>query len=250
MRTLVRASVVAACVAAVVFLTPARAAAQWYVGISAGANHTVPATVTVEAPAQNVSLQFHEVHFSARPFASPQYYGWRVGRGLGKLRGVRLGLELEFIHLKVIGDTSQTYVVTAGAAGGSLATSFAAMNTVVQRYQMTHGLNFALVNLVARAPLRRSGGGPISLDLRAGAGPTIPHAETTVLGESKAQYEYAGMGAGGAIGIEVRLHGRLSALGEYKVTLARPEVTLAHGTGRTTALTHHVTIGVIVNLTR
>jgi hypothetical protein len=71
-----------------------------------------------------------------------------------------------------------------------------------------------------------------------------------VLGESKEQYEYAGMGAGGAIGIEVRLAGRVSALGEYKVTIARPEITLAHGTGRTTAVTHHVAAGVIIHLTR
>jgi hypothetical protein len=239
-----------ACAMALLLLVPSRAAAQWYAGVSLGANHTQPATVTIEAPSQGVSLQFHEVHFSARPFASPQYYGWRFGRGLGTLRGVRLGVELEFIHLKVIGDTSQTYVITPGAAGGTLATAFAAMNATVQRFQMTHGLNFALVNLVARAPLRRSGGGPISLDLRAGAGPAIPHAETTVLGEAKAQYEYAGMGAGGAIGVEVRLRGRISALGEYKVTLARPEITLAHGTGRTTALTHHVTFGLIINVSR
>src|SRR6266705_1797994 len=120
---------------------------------------------------------------------------------LGKTR--RIGVEFEFIHMKVIADTSQTYVVTPGAAGGSVATSFATMNATVERYQMTHGLNLALVNLVYRAPLRPAGVGRVSLDLRVGTGPAIPHAETTVLGESRQRYQYAGFAALGGVGMDL-----------------------------------------------
>lgn len=229
-------------------LAPAPAAAQWYASVLLGGNHTQPATVTIEDPTQSLSVEFHDVHFSAQPLKSPQYSGWRFGRMLGKTH--RLGVELEFIHMKAIADTSRTYVVTPGAAGGSLATSFATMSATVQRYQMTHGLNFALVNLVYRAPLRPAGVGRMSLDFRAGMGPTIPHAETTVLGESREQYEYGGLGGDGAVGLEMRLNPRFSLITEYKVTIARPEITLAHGTGRTTTLTHHVTGGLVINLTR
>jgi len=225
---------------------PARA--QWYVGVNFGGNHTQPATVSIEAPSQNLSVQFHEVRFAAQPLKAPMYYGWRLGRMLG--RNHRLGVEFEFIHLKVIADTSRTYVLTPGAAGGSLGTSFAPMNATVQRYAMSHGLNLALVNLVFRAPLGPGGRGRVSLDLRGGAGPSIPHAESTVLGESRDGFEYGGLAALGGIGTDVRINGRLSLLAEYKVTIARPEITLAHGTGRTTAFTHHVTGGLLVNLSR
>ena len=241
----------ATCLAAALLLSIAAAApaeAQWYFGVNVGGNHTQPANVSIEDPSQGLSVEFHDVQFTAKPFTSPQYYGWRFGRMLGKTH--RFGIELEFIHLKVISDTSQIYVVTPGATGGSLGTSFATMNTMVQRYQMTHGLNFAFANFVFRAPLRPAGTGRVSLDLRGGLGPAIPHAETTVLGETREQYEYAGFGALGAVGMDFRISHRLSVLAEYKLTVARPEITLAHGTGRTTALSHHVTGGVIINLTR
>ena len=229
-------------------LTAAPADAQWYAGLNVGGNHTQPATVSIDDPAQGLQVDFHEVQFSARPLSSRPYYGLRFGKMLGKTR--RFGVELEFIHLKVISDTSQTYVVTPGAGAGSLATSFAVMNATVQQFQMTHGLNFAFGNFVFRAPLRPAGTGRVSLDLRAGAGPAIPHAESTVLGESRQQYQYAGFGALGAVGMDVQLTKRLSLLAEYKVTIARPEITLAHGTGGTTTLTHHMTGGIIINLTR
>lgn len=229
-------------------LAAAPADAQWYAGINLGGNHTQPATVSIDDPAQGLEVDFHDVRFSARPLTSRPYYGWRFGRMLGKTH--RFGVELEFIHLRAIADTARTYVVTPGGAGPSLATSFAVMSDTVQRYQMTHGLNFAFANFVFRAPLRPSAGGRVSLDLRAGVGPAIPHAESTVLGESREQYQYAGMGALGAVGMDVRVTPRLSLLVEYKVTVARPELKLAHGTGTSTALSHHVTGGVIVNLTR
>src|SRR5689334_12467938 len=76
------------------------AEAQWYFAGYLGANATRPATVSVDVPASNLSLQFHEVKFEARPFESPQYYGWRLGELFGKTR--RFGVEFEFIHLKVI----------------------------------------------------------------------------------------------------------------------------------------------------
>ena len=57
--------------------------------------------------ARSVAIDFLDVEFAARPFASPQYYGVRIGRTVGERR--RFGLELEFIHLKVIGKTGQAY---------------------------------------------------------------------------------------------------------------------------------------------
>jgi hypothetical protein len=85
---------------------------------------------------------------------------------------------------------------------------------------------------------------------RAGAGPTLPHAETTVNGQAREQYEYGGLGLHAAAGVDVRLHSRVSGAVEYKVTAAKPTITIAHGTGQTTAVSHHLSVGVVFNLWR
>ncbi len=210
------------------FASPA--SAQWYGVVYLGANKTQPADITVKG--DGYDLTFPKVDFEARPFESPQYYGWRLGRFLNDTR--RLGVELEFIHLKVIGNPVQ-------------------LAPEVQQYRMTHGLNFLVANLTSRVPFGRSsyGDAPFALVSRIGGGITVPHGETTILNVSKEQYEYAGLGAHAAIGLTARLKGRLSLVGEYKMTYAKPRITTAHnGTGQMTALTHHVAVGFAFGLTR
>jgi len=209
---------------------PATASAQWYAGVYMGANTTVPADVTVKG--EGYDLTFPDVSFEAKSFTSPQYYGWRLGRFFDEAR--RFGMEVEFIHLKVIARPEE-------------------LGPEVTRYQMTHGLNFLVLNLTNRIPLGRSayGDAPYALITRAGAGVTVPHAETTIFGESREQYEYAGLGAHAAVGFDVRLKGRLSLVSEYKITYATPTITTARdGTGRTTALSHHVAVGFAFGLSR
>jgi opacity protein-like surface antigen len=223
---------------------PSPAEAQWYGGVYLGANHTHPAPVTIDQPAIGRVLTFDDVEFDARPFESPQYYGWRAGYLFGQ--GRRLGVELEFIHLKVIGLTDRTYPVSGDAGGDGIGPG-APMNAVVQRYSMTHGHNFLLVNLVSRTPL---GQGPVALVLRSGIGPTLPHAESTIDGETREQYEYAGIGSQVAAGLDVRVFRAVSATVEYKFTYSRPEITVAHGVGRTRTATHQVAAGLAFGLPR
>src|SRR5689334_14344231 len=77
---------------------PGAADAQWYAGVYAGVNHTLPAAVMIDQPALGRHVTFSGVRFDAHPFTSPQYYGWRAGRLLGSERTI--GIELEFIHMK------------------------------------------------------------------------------------------------------------------------------------------------------
>lgn len=207
-----------------------RADAQWYGSVYLGANTTRAADVTVKGDGYDATIP--RVEFEARPFESPQYYGLRLGRFLGGDR--RVGVEVEFIHLKVIGNPGQ-------------------LGPQVQQYRMTHGLNFLVANLVSRRPLGRSASGesPFSLVTRLGAGVTVPHAETTILGVLKEQYEYAGPGAHAALGLNTRLTGRWSLVTEYKLTYAKPRITTAHnGTGQTTTLTHHLAVGLAFGVSR
>jgi hypothetical protein len=55
-------------------------------------------------PALNLALTYQDVQFEAKPFKSPQLYGGRLGR---LTREAPLQDRNEFIHLKVIGQTSQ-----------------------------------------------------------------------------------------------------------------------------------------------
>ena len=231
-------------------LFPAVADAQWYVAGYLGTNRTLAAPVTIEQPARNTSLTFSDVAFEARPFKSPQYYGVRVGRLFGDRR--RFGVEFEWLHPKAYADTSQVVHITGRLAGVNVDT-MARMDTVVQRYAMSHGMNFALVNAVVRVPLAETGSGFVSrvaITARVGAGPMVPHAENTVNGESREQYEAGGIGYQVAGGLDVRLVGRLSAMADYKFGHGAPEVMIVDGTGRTTANVHQLAFGLALGFSR
>lgn len=237
---------VAVCAAGLV-CWPSAAAAQWYVGSFTGGNVTHAATVTLDQPGRDRFLDFEDVQFAARPLESPQYYGARLGYFFG---GSRFGLEVEFLHIKVIGLTDRV-VTVAGRDAGLPVSAQLRMDSIIQRHAMTHGLNFLMANIAWRRPLGGSSGtGPVTLVLRAGAGPVVPGVDSVVDHVSVQEYQYAGLGGQMAAGLDVRLRGWLSATVEYKFTGTRPIVDLACGTSRMTALTHHVAAGFAVGFSR
>jgi hypothetical protein len=206
-----------------------------------------PADVTVNVPGAGLDVTYQRVHFSARPLDSPQYYVWRVGRLFGAHE--RFGVEFEFTHLKVIGDTSRSYVASGQVNGVAIPSgSSLPMNAEVQEYQMTHGLNFLLVNAVGRWPITSSR--RLSLVTRAGMGTTLPHAETEVLGLSQERYEFTGLGVEGSAGLAIQLGHLLSLITDYKVSEARPRITVVSGTAQTRALTQQVAIGLALGFAR
>jgi hypothetical protein len=227
------------------------ASAQWYAAASLGANRTMPATVSISQPSRQTALEFHDVRFGARPFESPQYYSLRGGRLFGERR--RFGVEFEWLHPKVYADVARAVHVTGRIAGASLDSTLP-MNAIVQRYAMSHGMNFILASFVTRIPLGEDAASSepsrFALIGRAGAGPMLPHGETTVIRESVDQYDWAGAGVQLAGGIDVRLAGRLSGTLEYRFGHARPEIAVADGTGRVSVNMHQVAFGVAFGLTR
>ena len=174
----------------------------------------------------SAAAEFDDVVYEDRSSRAPVYYGARVGRCLHGMRW--LSIEGEFIHVKTYADSSR-------------------LGAPMPHFAMSHGLNLLLINVGLRTPLNES---PVTIVARGGAGPALPHGESTIAGESREQYEYGGLGVHGAGGVEVRLHSRISAVVEYKITYARPEITIAGGTGRTSALTHHLAFGLAFGLSR
>ena len=162
-----------------------------------------------------------------------------------------LGVEGEFIHLKVFADTARSAHVS-GTLRGHAIDEVRPIGSVVERFSISHGMNVLLVNAVVRRQGPRADGGRTparwSLAGRVGAGPSIPHPESTIDGISLERYEWGALAMHLAGGAEVRVAGRLSLMGEYKLTRTKQDVTVAAGTAQTTLVTHHLAFGVVAHL--
>lgn len=218
---------------------PPTAAAQWTGAAYLGTASTAPARLEVDLPASNTRLSLSDVHYESGSFESPQYYGLRFGYLFG-----RFGIEGEVIHMKIFADISR-HVRAEGVLSGRAVSGDMQLAGVVGRFSISHGLNLLLVNAVWRWPIAWPGGrvDRVALVVRAGAGPTMPHVESTIAGVSREGYELGRVGWQAAGGLEVRLVARLSGLLEYKRTGTRQVVGLAGGTARTRVASNHVVFG-------
>lgn len=189
---------------------------HWLFAAFLGASWTAPATLNVDTVA--VRASFSRVHFHGDPFRAPQYYGYRLA-WFPSARGP-WGIEGEMIHLKVY------------ANDGSL-------GPAIQRFWISHGLNLVLVNAV----WRQTGQRRVRLTARGGAGFSVPHGESTILGVTQEQYEAGSMSLQAAIGPEVTIAPHVAAIGEYKLTTVAPTVSVVGGTIKGRYTTQHLTFG-------
>jgi opacity protein-like surface antigen len=207
--------------AAIAIASPARA--DWAIGAYLGASHTVSNSLRLQTG--SAELTFNDVGYRSESFRSPQYYGLRVGHYFR--RRPWLGIEGELIHVKTFAE------VTPGLLEGG-----------VQRFSISHGLNYLLANVAWRRPI----GGTIDrprgwITARGGAGPTVPHGESTVGGVSQEQYEIGRLGGQLAAGAEVRVASQLTAFCEYKLTRAHARIAVAGGTMEGSFLAHQIAFG-------
>lgn len=213
---------------------PTAAPAEWVLGAYLGHGATRPTHLEILRP--DLELRIRDVQFRGEPFRSPVYYGYRVS----KFVKPSFGIEGEFIHLKVLGETERE-VQFSGSVQGR-----ATMRSVVQRFDISHGVNLVLFNGVWRRKLADW----VSVAFRGGAGFTVPHPESQILGQSFEQYQFGNLAAQGAGGLEFRIWRGLHVPLEYKFTWTRPEVDVANGVARTELQTHHVIFGLAVHLGR
>jgi hypothetical protein len=210
-------------------------AQSWTAGVFAGTAHSQPADVRL-TDAQT-DLKFRGVRFDSRSFETPPYYGYRLAHRLSA--GRVLWLEAELIHLKTYARVDAA-ASDAGRLDGRPVDRLP-MASIVERFAMSHGLNFLLANLVVRVPLDERGA--LRLVARGGAGPTIPHAESTLRGLDREQYEFGGVGVQVSAGLERRIRRPLFVTVEYKLTDANVTVHPAAGELRTRVLSHHAAFG-------
>jgi hypothetical protein len=193
---------------------------HWLLAAYLGASFTAPSTLTVNTIA--VRGSYPDVRFHSDSFRAPQYYGYRVAWFPSETGS--WGIEGEMIHLKVYAED--------GALGPS-----------IERFWISHGLNLVLVNAV----WRQRGDRRVRMMARGGAGFSVPHAESTILGAVQEQYEVGSMSLQAALGPEVRLAPHVVAFGEYKVTTVAPAVSVVGGTIKGRYTSQHLVFGLGTN---
>jgi len=215
--------------------------AEWAVGAYLGTAWTGTSSISLSQPALGTSLRLDPVSYRTEGFNTPPYYGYRLGYFLD-----RIGFEAEFIHSKALADTGRNTRVE-GVIRGEPVNSVAALSNFIERFSISHGLNFLVFNAVvrhrfspARAPLLNRA----TLLGRIGLGPTIPHPESTIGGVSREEYELGSLGLHFAAGAEIRIVRGVHALSEYKLTRTNQNVAVPNGHARTRLQSQHLTFGI------
>lgn len=216
---------------------------EWVVAAYLGGASTSSSSLKITQPSFRNQLTFENVRFTGRSFDPPLYYGLRGGYYLPQLTAI--GVEAEFIHLKVYSDPQQRIQVTGNRRGESINGELI-LSQIVQQYSISHGVNLLLFNLAGRHRLQRSPGRPrgrLILTGRFGIGPTLPHTESTVDGVHQEQYEVGRIGWQLAGGAEINLWRGLYALGEYKFTRTSQKGKIFSGEAESLLRTHHGIFG-------
>lgn len=225
-------------------LWPAHARADWIVSAFGGVAHTQSSTIDLSLPSAGTLLTLTDVDYRGESFQSPQYYGLR---GTWVPNGHRwIGVEGEWIHAKVYAQVDRR-VHARGALRGIPIDATIPLSSIVNRVSMSHGLNFILANVSARhgfGPSNAAGIHRLVAVARAGAGPTLPHAESQIDNVYFEQYESGGLGVQVGGGIEFSFWRGLGAIGEYKFTWASPDIEVAGGQAKIPSRTHHFAFGV------
>jgi hypothetical protein len=232
-RVLVPAVLLCACL-------PARVDAQWYFAAYVGANHNSPGDIAFTESSSHTAIVFHDVRLEAQPFMFPLYAGGRFGYHFQRRW---FGVEAEWLHMKVIAETHQSTHVTGTLLGNSIDSTFP-MSQIIQRYEMSHGLNYLMGNFVVRmAVAKHDAAHPASVMLRAGAGPVVSGTDSQAGSILVHQYEHAGFGGQLAAGMDVPLSRAWSFMAEYKFTYSKPQISVGNGQGQTTAMASQIMFG-------
>ncbi len=215
-------------------------AAQWTLGAYLGGAHTQDSYLHLQRPSFATDLRFNGVSYRGESFQSPFYYGVRGGYFFRR----HWGAEVEFTHLKVFANVNRPATISGTLVGAPINT-VEPINTIVQGFSISHGVNLLLANAAFRQPLGESAGKPprAMLEFRFGAGTTIPHAESIIEDHPDQHYQVGSPAIQLAGALEMRLWHRLYWSGEYKFTRVREQVGVYSGSVTSLLLSHHFVTG-------
>ncbi len=242
-----RGSTAAILLATVAYASPA--VAEPFFDLYTGKSFTANSDVRVTQDALGNDYVFHDVSFDDKSFSAPPWYGLRAGYFFETYPW--LGVALEFFHFKMIADTAETKPLT-GTRNGAPVDTTARMDSVVQQFQITHGVNYLALDGLVRYPFLEDPDefprGRVQLYGGVGVGPVIAHAENRIDDVRNDEgYEVAGAGLQLFVGVRALLTKYFGVFAEYKFTHSDLGVGVASGEGRVDENTHHLVGGITIH---
>lgn len=195
----------------------------------------------------NESLTFHNVSYEGNDFQSPIYYGGRITYFLNRDRS-GFGFGAEFFHAKAYLQAGDTVHVT-GTRNGSPVNDNEPISNTIQRFNNSHGLNFATADALYRwvfAGRDQSLLGRTQPYIGAGLGAVIPHVESGVNGISHEEYQVHGPGVQAFAGLNFDIFRHFSIFAEYKFSYADMDESIPGGSIHFEPATHHLIGGISV----
>lgn len=228
---------------------PAAVQGEAFLDLYAGKSFTQDSDLRIKQSRLGNDYTFEDVSFRDDSFKDPPYYGVRAGYFFERYPW--LGLAVEFFHMKITADTSDVRPVD-GTRNGAALSGGAKVNSIVQRFAVTHGVNYLTLDALFRYPLLQSperfAKGRLQLYTGVGLGPVIGHPETRVDNiRSEPGYELAGLGVQGFVGARFLILKNLGLFTEYKFSHSALEVTVPSGHGRVHENTHHIVGGLTIH---
>lgn len=235
----------AACLAAA-----APAEAESYLYGYFGQAWTGDTDLTLRQPSRGNDVTFSDVEFVDRSFERPWYYGFKAGHYFAGLPW--FGLELEFFHFKAYALDDKTYPVSGTRSGAPIGGSVR-MDTIVQSFNISHGVNVISLNALARhgfMPSERFPHGRLQAYGGFGLGAVINHAEAVMDGLESGSYQiddspsYQVLLGFRFFPVDLGLRwGNPAIFAEYKFTHLTPDFDINQGSGEVTFDTHHIVFG-------
>ena len=219
---------------------------EFVVAAYTGPNHTQQSVLILHHPPTETDLLLHDAKWEGRPFDRPLYWGLRAAYFFGKVGSWEFAPEFEFVHLKVFLKTQDRSRAT-GILRGNQIQEDVRVGDIIERFNISHGLNLCLFNFVIRRVLFANPEKPqgrLLLGGRLGVGFNISHFESTIPPSGHHEgYEFGGDVYHLAVGIEVPVFKGIGLFTEYKYTTTAPRGEISGGQAKVELDTHHLVAG-------
>jgi hypothetical protein len=165
------------------------------------------------------------LNFKAAAYAITEpYYSVRIYQFLKK--NPKLGVGIEFVHLKVFIPDEGDEVLITGTESGSPVKKTASTKNYITTFSVSHGVNHLSLSVVYREMLYRTEkypGGRVQPYAALSFGPALPHPQLRLKGDKQwkaysTQLHLSNMGIGLNLGLRLQVFRKLGLYLEYKLT--------------------------------
>jgi len=228
------------------------AMAEPYIYVYSGQANTMDSDLKIVQPTLMTDLTFSDLSYDDRSFTGTFYYGFKLGYSPPSIPF--LAFELEFFHFKIHADPSEVVSTNGTLSGGGSISTMQPLGNIVQKFEISDGVNFVTFNIVGRhgfVKKKRFPNGQIQVYTGVGLGIEISHGDSVVDGvASKGPYQidddpavqfFAGLRL---FPLDLKWDwGNPILFTEYKYTMAHPDVDIDQGTASVAINTNHFIFG-------